>query len=80
MANSVHLVTKISVRNDVTRYQYIIVPPSHAAEGRHVGTFPDIASAYHAALKRGADAVYLFSPDGFPFVMRDASDTRGIAW
>ena len=64
----------------MTRHQYIVVPSSHAGKGRHVGTYPDVATAYAAAIAKGADAVYLHCPNDFPFLMTNASDTRGVAW
>jgi hypothetical protein len=78
----VHLIQVNSAdRNERTiLFQYIIVPPSHAREGRHVGTYPDVASAYHAAIRKGAALVYLHADTDFPFKMRDANDTRGMAW
>jgi hypothetical protein len=76
----VHLIHTIRVRNDMTRYQYIIVPPRHANEGRHIGEYPDVATAYHAAKKRGAGAVYLHCPDDFPITMNGPDDTHGMAW
>ena len=74
----VHLIHIMHVRNDMSRYQYIIAPPSHSTAGRHVGSYPDVASAYRDAIKRGAEAVYLHHPDDFPVRMRDAEDTP--AW
>lgn len=65
----VHLTKHIYVRNDLTRYQYIIVPSSHAEEGQHLGEYPDVASAYHAAIKRGAGDVYLHCPNDLPLKM-----------
>jgi hypothetical protein len=76
---TVHLIHTIHVRNGMTRYQYIIVPPSHADEGRHLGCYPDVASAYRAVIAKGGVA-YLHCPEDFPIKMRDANDTHGLAW
>jgi hypothetical protein len=77
----IHLIQVHSVRNDMARLgQYIIVPPSHAHEGRHIGSYLDVATAYHAAIAKGAASVYLHSDNDFPRKMRDANDTRGETW
>jgi hypothetical protein len=76
----VHLIHLISVRNGMTRYQYIIVPPQHAREGRHVGEYRTVADAYHAAEGKGAPVVYLHHPMDFPISMSGPDDTKRLAW
>ena len=76
---SVALIHVIYVRNGMTRFQYIIVP-EYTGKGRHVGDYPDVASAYAAAVAKGAPYVYLHHPDDFPLKMAHAADTCGMAW
>jgi hypothetical protein len=64
----------------MTRIQYIITEPRHAGEGRHLGSYPDVATAYRAAIKRGALTVYLHCPNDFPVKMFNENDTHGMAW
>jgi hypothetical protein len=70
----VHLNRVITGRNNP---QYIIAPAGHAGEGKHVGEYPDVASAWHAAKSKGAEVVYLHAPNDSPLSMTGPSDTRG---
>jgi hypothetical protein len=77
----VHLIHTFHIRNGMVRLgHYTIVPPSRAHDGRHIGEYPDIWTAYHAAREKGAGSIYLYCADDFPFVMRGPDDTRGMAW
>jgi hypothetical protein len=71
----VHLNRVITSRNNP---QYIIAPTGH--EGQHVGEYPDVASAWHAAKSKGAEVVYLHAPNDSPLSMSGPSDTRGLTW
>jgi hypothetical protein len=59
--------------------QFIIGPEPHTGE-QHVGEYPDVVSAWHAAQSSGAEAVYLHAPNGSPLRMADPSDTKGLSW
>jgi hypothetical protein len=72
-----HLNRVITGRNNP---QYIIAPAGHAGEGQHVGKYPDVASAWHAAKSKGTEVVYLHTPNDSPLSMTGPSDTRGLTW
>ena len=73
----VHLNRYSSGRNNP---QYIIAPPGDVGEGQHVGEYPDVASAWHAAKGKGAEVVYLHIPNNSPLSMSGPSDTRDLTW
>jgi hypothetical protein len=80
---SVYLVYRIYVRNDMTRYQYTITPRDVDAKDPHnrlVGTYPDVETAYAAAIEKGVGLVYLYQSEDFPTKIFRPEELKGLEW
>jgi hypothetical protein len=78
-----YIVYCIYVRNGMTRYQYTITPREVDAKdpgNRLVGTYPDVETAFAAAIKKGIGLVYLFQPTDFPTKILHPEDLKGLEW